>query len=103
MKHNRAKHFETPDALRHDAYTLADDAQALLEATRETVDEKVQAARERLSETIEHSREIYSDLQQQMVKRARKADQTIHEHPYQTALVAMGVGAMLGFILSRRN
>ncbi len=103
MKHNRTKHFETPDALRHDARTLTEDAQALLEATREAVDEKVQAARERLSESIEHSRETYSDLQQQVVQRARKADEAIHEHPYQTAFVALGVGAMLGFILSRRN
>jgi len=103
VKHNQAKHFETPDAVRHDAHTLAEDAQALLDATRETMDEKVQAARERLSETIEQSREMYSELQQQVVKRARKADETIHEHPYQTAFMAMGVGAMLGFILSRRN
>ena len=103
MKHNRAKHFETPDALRHDAHAVVEDAQALLDATRETVDEKVQAARDRLSDTIEHSREMYSELQQQVVKKARKADEAIHEHPYQTAFVAMGVGAMLGFILSRRN
>jgi len=103
MKNHRAKHFETPDALRHDAHTLAEDAQALLDVTRETMDEKVQAARERLSETIKHSREMYSELQQQVVKKARKADEAIHEHPYQTAFAAMGVGAMLGFILSRRN
>ena len=103
MKHNRTKHFETPDALRHDAHTLAEDAQALLEATKDSMDEKVQAAREQLAGSIEYGQELYSNLQKQVVLRARKADHAIHEHPYQTALLALGVGAVLGFIFSRRS
>lgn len=104
MKNQRTKqHFETPNALRHDAHTLAEDAEALLEATREIVDDRVKAAREQLAETIENSRELYFSLQEKALQSARVADKTIHEHPYQTAFVALGVGALLGFLFSRRQ
>jgi len=100
---NRAKHFETPDALRHDVHTLSEDAEALLEATKEVVDEKVRAARQQLSVSIERSRNIYNNLQQKAVQTAKYADETVHSHPYQTALVALSVGACLGFLCSRRS
>lgn len=104
MKNQRLKqHFETPGALRHDASTLADDASALLEATKEIVDDKVKAAREQLADTIERSRELYSGLQEKALQGARMADKTIHEHPYQTAFIALRVGTLLGFLCSRRH
>ena len=102
MKNQRSKYFETPDALRHDAQTLVENAEALLEATKETMDEKVKVAREQLSDTIERGRDAYTSLQKRALRSARMADHTIHEHPYQTALVALGVGAMLGVVLARR-
>ena len=102
MKNQSAKYFETPDAVRHDAHMLAEDAEALLEATKETVDEKVKAAREQLHGAIERSREAYGSLQKKALQGARMADNTIHEHPYQTAFVALGVGALLGLLFSRR-
>ena len=49
MKNQRTKHFDTPDALRHDAHTLAEDAECLLEVTREIVDDKVKAAHSTLT------------------------------------------------------
>jgi len=103
MKNQRTKHFELPDAIRHDIHTLADDAEALLEATKETVDDKVKAAREQLCDTLERSREAYTSLQRRALRSARMADHTIHEHPYQTAFVALGVGAVLGMVFSRRH
>ena len=96
------QHFETPSALRHDAHTLVEDAEALLEVTREIVDDKVKAARSQLTETIERSREFYSGLQDKALRGARMTDKTIHDHPYQTAFVALGVGALLGLLCGRR-
>lgn len=103
MKNQRTKHFDTPDALRHDAHTLAEDAECLLEVTREIVDDKVKAARVQLAETIEKSRALYFNLQERAVKSARAADKTIHEHPYQTALAAFGIGAFIGLLFGRRS
>lgn len=104
MKNHRAKqHFETPDALRQDAHTLAEDAEMLIEATKEVMDDKVKAAREQLAETIELSRELYSGLKDKALQSARQADKRIHEHPYQTAFIALGVGALLGMLCRRRH
>jgi ElaB/YqjD/DUF883 family membrane-anchored ribosome-binding protein len=104
MKNYRAEqHFETPTALRHDARTLVEDAESLLEVTREIMDDKVKAARNQLTKTIERSRELYSGLQEKALRSARRADKTIHEHPYQTAFFALGVGALLGLLFSRRH
>jgi ElaB/YqjD/DUF883 family membrane-anchored ribosome-binding protein len=97
------QHFETPGALRHDAQTLAEDAEALLEATKETVDEKVKAARQRLRGTIERSRELCTDLQEKALQRVRMADRAVHEHPYRTAGFALGIGALIGILCSRRH
>ena len=103
MKNQRLKqHFETPRALRHDAHTLAEDAEVLLEATNEIVDDKVKAAREQRTATIERSRELYSSLQEKALQSARMADKTIQEHPYQTAFVALGIGALVGYLCRRR-
>ena len=98
MKNRRNKHFETPDALRHDVHTLTEDAEALLDATKEVVDEKVKAARTRLTLSVQRSRDLCADLQQKALDGAKFADETIHAHPYQAALIALGVGAFVGFL-----
>ena len=102
LKNRYSQHFETPDALRRDVITLSNDAEALLEATKEVVDEKVKAARKQLADSIERSRNIYNSIQQKAIDSAKYADETIHAHPYHTALLAFGLGAWLGFFCSRR-
>jgi ElaB/YqjD/DUF883 family membrane-anchored ribosome-binding protein len=96
-------HYETPFALRHDARTLAEDAQALIDATAEIVDEKVFAARGKLAEAIETIGKVQSDLQTKAVRSAKAADMAVHEHPYQAALVAFGLGAVVGFLFHRHG
>ena len=97
-----AHRYETPTALRHDARTLADDAKALVEATSHLADEKVARARERLSEAIERGKHTYQQLQEKAVHGAKVTDEAIRTHPYQTAAIAFGVGAVVGALLSRR-
>jgi ElaB/YqjD/DUF883 family membrane-anchored ribosome-binding protein len=103
MKTNTKSHFETPTALSHDAGTLVDDARELLEATSEIADEKVTAARQRLSDAIEAGKESYEQIQQKVVRGAKAADQTVRSHPYESMAVALGVGLIIGFLVSRRN
>jgi ElaB/YqjD/DUF883 family membrane-anchored ribosome-binding protein len=78
------------------AEQLAEDAQALLSATAHIAEEKVVAARNRLAAALQNGRDMLADLKD-------TTDETIREHPYQAIGVALGVGALLGFILSRRN
>ena len=83
--------------------TLADDAKALLVATAEVAEDKVIAARERLSEALERGHEAWETVQNRAVAGAKATDKAIRSHPYQSIGIAFGVGALLGYILSRRN
>ena len=94
--------YETPNALRHDAHTLAEDARALLDATAELTDKRIADARKRLTEALEHGQENYARLQERVIRSAKAADQAVHDHPYPTVGAAFGVGVLLGFLLSRR-
>ena len=53
--------YETPDALKHDAHTLAEDAQALLDATSDLTDQKIAEARQRLSDALESGKVLFAD------------------------------------------
>ena len=97
------KKYETPEALRHDARSLAEDAHALLEVTADITDKKVAAARERLSAALEHGQEAYAHLQERALRGAKVVDQAVHKHPYPTVFAAVGLGALIGFILARRS
>src|SRR6185503_7221182 len=94
--------YETPDAIRHDAQTLVDDARALWAATAEIADDKVSQARSRLAEALEKSERVCDDIRTRVVEGAKAADRAVHEHPYPTMGVIFGVGALVGFLLSRR-
>jgi len=82
---------------------LVDDAQALLSATSDIADEKVRAARNRLAAVLHSGREVLDDLKDKAVAGAKATDATIREHPYPAIGVALGVGALVGFLLGRRN
>jgi ElaB/YqjD/DUF883 family membrane-anchored ribosome-binding protein len=87
----------------HDFGTLAEDAKALLAATAEVAEDKVVAARERLSMALERGREAWGTVQDRAVQGAKATDKTIRNHPYQAIGIAFGVGALLGFLITRRG
>ncbi|MBC8126719.1 MAG: DUF883 domain-containing protein [Gloeobacteraceae cyanobacterium ES-bin-144] len=87
----------------NDLHSLAEDAQALLAATTDVAGEKVAEARKRLTSALEKGKETWNEVQEKAVEGAKATDQVIRDHPYQAIGVAFGVGAILGYILSRRN
>ncbi len=89
-------------AISQDMSQLADDARALMTATADVAGEKVSDARKRLAAALERSKEIYSRVKEKAVEGAKAADEAVHEHPYQAIGIAFGVGAILGYLVSRR-
>lgn len=83
--------------------TLAEEARALLDATAEVGGEKVARARQRLAVVLEKARESCDHLREKTIEGARAADKTVREHPYAAIGMALGLGALAGFLLSRRN
>lgn len=86
-----------------DLGSLAEDARALLTATAEVAEDKVVAARARLSDALERGREVWGTVQQRAVAGAKATDKVIRSNPYQSIGIAFGVGALVGFLLARRN
>jgi ElaB/YqjD/DUF883 family membrane-anchored ribosome-binding protein len=86
-----------------EAVHLLEDAQALLSATAHVAEEKVVEARKRLTAAIEQGRETWNQVQEKAAAGAKAADEVIRDHPYQSIGVALGVGALVGYLLGRRN
>lgn len=97
------KHFETPAAMTHDAKVLLEHARELLDATKDVADEKIALARKRLKQTLESGTHKYEELQEKVATAAKAADNTVREHPYEAIAIAFGVGALVGFLVSRRK
>lgn len=89
-----------------DLRTLAADAEALLRATAHDATDAAKEARVRLTAGLEKAKATYDDLQAQGFESAkaaaRKADQTVRAHPYESIGVAFGVGVLLGALLRRK-
>src|SRR5688572_9076335 len=88
--------------LNNDMGTLAEDARALMAATADVAGEKVSEARRRLSDALERGRVYYGRVRDKAVEGAKAADEAVHEHPYEAIGIALGVGALIGFLATRR-
>jgi ElaB/YqjD/DUF883 family membrane-anchored ribosome-binding protein len=90
-------------AVGNDIGTLADDARALMAATADVAGDKVGEARNRLAAALENGKEIYGRVRDKAVEGAKVADKSVRENPYQAMVIALGVGALLGFLIGRRS
>jgi len=96
------KSHATENDTENDLGTLAEDARALMAATADVAGEKVGEARKRLAAALESGKQIYGRVREKAVEGAKAADQTVRENPYQAIAIALGVGALIGFVVARR-
>jgi len=82
-----------------DIAQLAEDARTLLAATAQVAEQKVVDARKRVMSALEQGWEAVSE---KTMAGCRATDDAIREHPYQALGTALGVGALVGFLLARR-
>jgi ElaB/YqjD/DUF883 family membrane-anchored ribosome-binding protein len=83
--------------------TLAEDARALMAATADVAGEKVGEARNRLAAALERSKEIYGRVREKAVEGVKATDEAVHAHPYQAISIALGIGALVGYLVARRR
>ena len=93
MKNHTSEHHTTHGA----------DAESLLAATVDAAEEKVIEARNRLADAMDSAKETYGRIQKKAVAGAKATDKAIRANPYQAMGIAFGVGALVGYLLSRRN
>jgi ElaB/YqjD/DUF883 family membrane-anchored ribosome-binding protein len=105
-KYHLNKENQNMDKHRHtasnDMGTLAEDARALMTATADVAGEKVAEARKRLHSALESAKEIAANVRDKAVAGAKATDEAMHEHPYKAIGIALGAGAIFGYILARR-
>ena len=89
-------------AISNDMIQLAQDANALMVATADTAGEQVVEARKRLAEALERGKELYSRVRDKEIEGFNEVEVMLHEHPYQSITIAVGVVALIGYLLSRR-
>jgi ElaB/YqjD/DUF883 family membrane-anchored ribosome-binding protein len=94
---------EYTQATSNDMGTLVEDARALIAATADVAGEKVSEARKRLAAALESGKEMYGRVRDKAAEGAKAADEAVHEHPYQAIAIAFGVGAIIGYLVSRRG
>jgi ElaB/YqjD/DUF883 family membrane-anchored ribosome-binding protein len=87
----------------NDLGTLAEDARALMAATADVAGDKVNEARKRLGAALENGKQIYGNVRDKAVEGAKAADKTVRENPYQAIAIALGVGALIGYLAARRR
>jgi ElaB/YqjD/DUF883 family membrane-anchored ribosome-binding protein len=81
---------------------LTEDAQGLMAATADVAGEKVGEARKRLAAVLERGKEVYDQVRDKAVDGVRVTDQAVRENPYQAMGIALGVGAIVGFLVAGR-
>jgi len=82
--------------------SLADEASALMSATADVAGEKVGEARKRLAAALDQAKVVYGRVRDKAVEGAKATDEAVHEHPYQAMAIAFGIGALVGYFISRR-
>jgi ElaB/YqjD/DUF883 family membrane-anchored ribosome-binding protein len=71
-------------------------------ATADVAGDKVNEARKRLAAALENGKQIYGNVRDKAVEGAKAADKTVRENPYQAIAIALGVGALIGYLAARR-
>ena len=89
-------------AISNDMGPLAEDARALMTAAADVAGEKVGDARKRVAAALERSKKIYGRVREKAAAGAEATDQAMREHPYQTMAIALSIGVLLGYLVSRR-
>ena len=91
-----------PEKLIGDFKTLAHDAEALLKATADDASDHAREARARLTSALETAKESIEQVEEKVIAGAKVTDRTIRQHPYESIGIALGVGLLLGVVVSRK-
>jgi Uncharacterized conserved protein len=89
--------------LRKDLYAVARDAEALLKATAEVTNDRVQEVRERTEKTLRAALDHLDQdrLRAQVRRVAESTDDYVRERPWAMIGAAAGVGILIGLLLRR--
>lgn len=90
-----------------DIKSVVSDAEAILSATAGQTGEKVAELRASLTARLADAKAKLVSAEEAVVEKARQAakatDEYVHENPWQSVIIAGGIGFIIGFLASRRD
>ena len=86
-----------------DIATRADDAGGLVQSAAHQGGRRIEEGRNCLSSALKRGRDIYEHTRRRAIRDARTANGLLHGNPYQSVLIGIGIGALLGYLASRRG
>lgn len=98
--------FDSPIRhLRNDLQSVARDAEALLRATADVANDRVQEARSRTEKTVQQAFDhLYDRKMQRRVRRyARDTDAYVRDHSWGIIGAVAGIALLIGLLASRRD
>ncbi len=81
---------------------LTQDVRALMDATANMAEAKITEARKRLADAFDSGGRIFDRVEEKAVEGARCTDKAVREHPYPAIAIALGAGALIGFLAAQR-
>jgi ElaB/YqjD/DUF883 family membrane-anchored ribosome-binding protein len=87
--------------IENDMSQLADHARSLIAATANATEEHVKEARAVLVAALDSGKSLTTRLQNRASAGTRACDLAVHENPYQAIGIAIGLGALLGYLAVR--
>jgi ElaB/YqjD/DUF883 family membrane-anchored ribosome-binding protein len=94
------------DKLMADLRQVVSDAEALLKMTASDVSEGTAGLRERLQQRLAESKDKLLNLQTSATEKAKeighKADDYVHDNPWQSIAIGAGLGLVVGLLMGRR-
>jgi ElaB/YqjD/DUF883 family membrane-anchored ribosome-binding protein len=94
------------DQLVADLKAVVGDAEALLQATKGEVGERVDAVRARAEASLRAAKTRLSEVERSVADHAKEAtkaaDEYVREHPWTAVGIAAAVGVVVGVLLARK-
>ena len=100
---SRSHSGETAEEVLQNLKTLISEAEELIgSGVANTSSEVLEDVRSRLSDGLEKLNDYYGTAKEKVVAGARRTDETIRSHPYESLAIALGVGVLVGALIRRQ-
>lgn len=95
------------EQLVQDIKAVVADAEAILSATAGKTGEEVAEMRATVSAKLADAKARVMEMEEAVVDKAKQAakatDEYVHENPWQSVIIAGGIGFLIGYLVSRRD
>lgn len=99
-----SSHAETPEQLVEQISRLMNEAEAMLSGpVTEQASSQIADIKERLETVRDQLGAAYGRAKKTVVAGAKRTDEAIRTHPYESLAVALGVGVLLGALICRNK